>query len=170
MIEQFTVASIEPAQGRGPCNVVIGDGRKIAAWNGENNQLQIGAAYSADIYSKVNGNYTNWAFSKTPNIVPANGGQTPQGQSQAPHQAPNTTDRDRNRSIITQCAGKAGHASDGSFNQRGAEDFLKWYFTVMTGGWERIYAEVKGQQQPAPEPEPEPYPEPRSDLDNEIPF
>ena len=172
MIEQFMVLNIHPAQGKGPCNVEINDGRKIAAWNNEHTQLQIGSSYSADIYSKVNGNYTNWAFSKTPNITPAGGVQQPAQQTatEARTAPPKDADRERNRSIITQSFCNKAFDAQGNYHGDQAETALRHYFQIMAGGgWARIYKEAQGgfETQQAPPPPPPPS---EDELSDEIPF
>jgi hypothetical protein len=138
--------------------------------------LQIGTTYTmtTSLQSFDGGGSVTWLNSATP------GQGQPQQQSQAPQQqqrAQPQSDRDRNRSIITQCAGKAGHAADGTFNRQGAEDFLKWYFHVMGGGgWVDLYQQAMGT--PAPQPQPEPVqPDIQGDsdygdrdMDQPIPF
>jgi hypothetical protein len=78
-MEQITVTNVAAPTGAGrPWNVELTDGRKVAAFNGEHSLVQPGQSYNANLYSKVNGQYTNWLFSKDHGITPANGGQAPQ--------------------------------------------------------------------------------------------
>jgi len=149
MIEQFMVLNIHPAQGKGPCNVEINDGRKIAAWNNEHTQLQIGSSYSADIYSKVNGNYTNWAFSKTPNITPAGGVQQPAQQTPpaqqppqqpAPQQAPGLSKDE----VISRLAVAKSCIESGK-TQADADSWMAW-----------VYKKPQQSQQPETPPPPNP--------------